>query len=239
MMKQTFLYTFKRTIPILLGFFPLGIAYGVLMEANGYNFLWSGLVSLTVFAGSLQFLMVDFFADGTSLATVALVGFLLNSRHIFFGVSLIEKFKDLTLGNKLFLIYSLSDESYSLHCAHTKKAGISDKWAYLFSAGFVVFYWVLFTTLGGLVGKLITFSTEGIDFALTALFVVILLDQMKDAKSKLPAALALISSILCILIFGAANFILPSLILTVAALCVLRPRLEPLTAEEETEEVAE
>ena len=237
-MKQTVLYAFQRTIPMLLGFFPLGIAYGVLMEANGYNFLWSGLVCLTVFAGSLQFLMVDFFADGTALATVALVGFLLNSRHIFYGVSLIEKFQGFGFGSKLFLVYSLCDENYSLHCAHHKREGISDKWAYVLSAVFTLVYWTMFCMLGGLVGKLITFSTEGIDFALTALFVVIVLDQLKDAKTKLPAVLALVSSIVCILVFSAANFILPSLILTVAALCVLRGRLEPFTADE-TEEVAQ
>lgn len=237
-MKQTFLYAFRRNMPILLGFFPLGIAYGVLMDANGYNFLWSCLVCLTVFAGSLQFLMVDFFVDTTPLATVALLGFLLNSRHIFYGLSFVEKFRSFGKGSLLFLIYSLSDESYSLHCSYKPQEGVNEKWAHIFSAGFVVFYWTLFCTLGGLLGKLITFSTEGIDFALTALFVVILLDQMKDAKSQLPAVLAFVSSVVCILVFGASNFILPSLIITVAGLCVLRPRLEPTTVEE-NEEVAQ
>ncbi|MBR5572539.1 MAG: AzlC family ABC transporter permease [Oscillospiraceae bacterium] len=232
-MKQTFLYAFRRTVPILLGFFPLGIAYGVLMESIGYNFLWSSLTSLTVLAGSLQFLMVEFFTAGTPLITVVLLALLLNSRHIFYGLSFVEKFRSFGKGSRLFLIYSLSDESYSLHCACKPQEGVNEKWAHLFSAGFVVFYWVLFTFLGGLVGKLITFDTTGIDFSLTALFVVILIDQMQGAKTKLPAAVAVVSGIVCILIFGAANFILPSLILTVAVLCLLRSRLEPYTVEEE------
>ena len=229
-MKQTFLYAFRRSIPIMLGFFPLGIAYGVLMESIGYHFLWSSLTSVTVFAGALQFLMVDFFRDGTPLITVAL---LLNSRHIFYGLSFVERFRSFGSGSRLFLIYSLSDESYSLHCAYKPQEGVNEKWAHLFSAGFVVFYWLLFTFTGGLVGQLITFDTTGIDFSLTALFVVILIDQMRSAKTKLPAALTVVSGIVCILLFGAANFILPSLILTVAVLCLLRNRLEVYTAEEE------
>ena len=232
-MKQTFLYAFRRSIPIMLGFFPLGLAYGVLMDSIGYHFLWSSLTSLTVFAGALQFLMVDFFRDGTSLITVALLALLLNSRHIFYGLSFVEKFRSFGSGNRLFLIFTLSDESYSLHCAHKPQEGVNEKWAHLFSAGFVIFYWTVFCLLGGLVGKLITFDTTGIDFSLTALFVVILIDQMRGAKTKLPAALAVVSGIVCILLFGAANFILPSLLITVAVLCLLRSRLEVYTVEEE------
>jgi 4-azaleucine resistance transporter AzlC len=232
-MKQTFLYAFRRSIPIMLGFFPLGIAYGVLMESVGYNFLWSSLTSVTVFAGALQFLMVDFFRDGTPLITVALLALLLNSRHIFYGLSFVERFRSFGSGSRLFLIYSLSDESYSLHCVHKPQEGVNEKWAHLFSAGFVVFYWLLFTFMGGLVGQLITFDTTGIDFSLTALFVVILIDQMRGAKTKLPAAIAVVSGIVCILLFGAANFILPSLLITVAVLCLLRSRLEVYTVEEE------
>ena len=100
-MKQTILYAFRRTVPIMLGFFPLGIAYGLLMDANGYNFLWSGLVCITVFAGSLQFLMVDFFAANTPLITVALLALLLNSRHIFYGISFVEKFRSFGNGGRL------------------------------------------------------------------------------------------------------------------------------------------
>ena len=236
-MKQTFLYAFRRTVPILLGFFPLGIAYGVLMESIGYNFLWSSLTSLTVLAGSLQFLMVEFFTTSTPLVTVALLALLLNSRHIFYGLSFVEKFRSFGFGSRAFLIYSLSDESYSLHCAYEGQEGVNEKWAHLLTGFFVMFYWVVFSILGGLVGSAITFDTTGIDFSLTALFVVILIDQMRGAKTLFPVYLAVISGVVCILIFGPDNFILPSLIVTVAVLCLLRPRLEPVTEEKE-EEVA-
>ncbi len=231
-MKKTFVFAFRRSLPILISFFPVGIAYGLLMQNAGYNFLWTGACSLFVLAGSLQFLMVSFFAEGTPLATVAVMSLLLNSRHVFYGLSFVEKFRSFGPW-RWFLIYSLCDENYSLHCAYRPEEGVIEKWAYVLTAALVTFYWLVLSMLGTLIGNLITFDTTGIDFALTALFVVILLDQLRDAGTKLPAGIALLSSSVCILLFGAANFILPSLLLTVAALTVLRPRLEPKLAETE------
>lgn len=231
-MKKTFVFAFRRSLPILISFFPVGIAYGLLMQNAGYNFLWTGACSLFVLAGSLQFLMISFFAEGTPLATVAVMSLLLNSRHVFYGLSFVEKFRSFGPW-RWFLIYSLCDENYSLHCAYRPEEGVIEKWAYVLTAALVTFYWLVLSMLGTLIGNLITFDTTGIDFALTALFVVILLDQLRDAGTKLPAGIALLSSSVCILLFGAANFILPSLLLTVAALTVLRPRLEPKLAETE------
>lgn len=231
-MKKTFVFAFRRSLPILISFFPVGIAYGLLMQNAGYNFLWTGACSLFVLAGSLQFLMVSFFAEGTPLATVSVMSLLLNSRHVFYGLSFVEKFRSFGPW-RWFLIYSLCDENYSLHCAYRPEEGVIEKWAYVLTAALVTFYWLVLSMLGTLIGNLITFDTTGIDFALTALFVVILLDQLRDAGTKLPAGIALLSSSVCILLFGAANFILPSLLLTVAALTVLRPRLEPKLAETE------
>ena len=229
-MKKTFVFAFRRSLPILISFFPVGIAYGLLMQNAGYNFLWTGACSLFVLAGSLQFLMVSFFAEGTPLATVAVMSLLLNSRHVFYGLSFVEKFRSFGPW-RWFLIYSLCDENYSLHCAYRPEEGVIEKWAYVLTAALVTFYWLVLSMLGTLIGNLITFDTTGIDFALTALFVVILLDQLRDAGTKLPAGIALLSSGVCILLFGAANFILPSLLLTVAALTLLRPVLEPKYAE--------
>ena len=231
-MKKTFVFAFRRSLPILISFFPVGLAYGLLMQNAGYNFLWTGACSLFVLAGSLQFLMVSFFAEGTPLATVAVMSLLLNSRHVFYGLSFVEKFRSFGPW-RWFLIYSLCDENYSLHCAYRPEEGVIEKWAYVLTAALVTFYWLVLSMLGTLIGNLITCDTTGIDFALTALFVVILLDQLRDAGTKLPAGIALLSSGVCILLFGAANFILPSLLLTVAALTVLRPRLEPKLAETE------
>lgn len=229
-MRKTVAYAFHHSIPILIGFFPVGIAYGLLMQQAGYNFLWSGACSLFVLAGSLQFLMVTFFAGGLSLVTVAVLALLLNSRHIFYGLSFIDKFRSFGPW-RWFLIYSLCDENYSLHCSHDFGPDVNEKWAYVLTAAFVTFYWVTLSMLGGLIGSLITFDTTGIDFALTALFTVIVVDQLRGARTRIPAAVALVSSVGALLLLGPDQFLLPSLLVTVAALTLLRPVLEPKYAE--------
>lgn len=231
-MTKTLRYAIQHSFPILISFIPVGLAYGVLMQNAGYNFLWTGACSLFVLAGSLQYLMVSFFAGGISLATVIVMSLLLNSRHIFYGLSFIEKFRSFGIW-KYFLIYSLTDENYSLHCSHTFDDDINEKWAYVLTAVMPVIYWVVLSILGALIGSLIPFDTTGIDFALTALFIVILIDQMKGADCRLPAVLAFISSIVCLVIFGADHFILPALLITVVLLIICRNRIEPMSTEKE------
>lgn len=232
-MKKNFLYAFRRSIPIMAGYFPAGIAFGILMAASGYDFLWSGLTSAAVLAGSLQFLMVNFFTGTLDMATIIVMALLLNSRHIFYGLSYIDKFKSWRPW-KYFMIYSLSDENYSLLCSYKPLEGTDEKAVNIMSSALSVFYWIAFSMLGGLAGKLITFNTKGIDFALTALFIVILLDQMKDAKSRLPALISAVSGVAGILLLGPGSFLLPSLMITVAVLLLLRPKLEA-SAGKETE----
>ena len=226
-MKNAFRYSLKHSIPILIGFIPVGLSYGVLMQASGFDWLWTGASSLIVLAGSLQFLAVSFFAGGVSLATVAIMALLLNSRHIFYGIPFIEKWKDYGPG-KIFLIYALADEAFSLHCSNCFDDGdpAHKKWSYIFCAMLIVFYWVSLSVIGALIGSLIPFSTEGIDFALTALFIVILADQIKAADGKIgPAVIAAVSSLVCLLLFGPSGFILPSLMVTVVVLTLLRKRI--------------
>lgn len=225
-MAKTLRYAIKHSFPIFISFIPVGIAYGVLMQNAGYHFIWTGACSLFVLAGSLQFLMVTFFAGGVSLFTVAIMALLVNSRHIFYGLSFIEKFRSFGPW-KYFLIFTLTDENYSLHCSHHFDADIDEKWAYVVTATLGASYWVFLSILGALIGSLIPFDTTGIDFALTALFIVILMDQMKGADHRLPALVAFISSIVCLLLFGPSHFILPSLVITVALLTILRNHIEP------------
>ena len=231
-MAKSLRYAVKHSFPIFISFIPVGLAYGVLMQNAGYNFLWTGACSLFVMAGSLQYLMVSFFAGGVSLATVAIMALLLNSRHIFYGLSFIEKFRSFGFW-KYFLIYSLTDENYSLHCSHDFDDDIDEKWAYVLTALMPILYWVVLSILGALIGTLIPFDTTGIDFALTALFIVILIEQMSGADNRLPALLAFVSSIVCLILFGPSNFILPSLVITVALLTILRSRIEPQNTKKE------
>ena len=177
--KNSFKYSLERSVPILIGFFPVGTVYGLMMSAAGYNFLWSAAASLFVYAGSLQMLMISFFRSDMSILTIAVTALLLNSRHMFYGLSFIEKFRSYGAW-KWFLIYGMPDESYSLLCSYVPREGVEEKWVHIFSTGLIWIYWIAFSVLGGLVGQLITFDTTGIDFALTALFIVILLDQIKS-----------------------------------------------------------
>ena len=226
-MKNAFTYSLRHSIPILISFIPVGLAYGILMQTSGFNWVWTGAASLFIFAGSLQFLAVTFFAGGISLATVTVMALLLNSRHIFYGLPFLEKWKDYGPA-KLFLIYALPDEAFSLHCANSFDDGneTHKKWSYIFCALLVLLYWVGLSVLGALIGSLIPFETTGIDFALTALFIVILIEQIKAAKGAvLPAVLAACSSLVCLLLFGPSGFILPSLLVTVVLLILLRGQI--------------
>ena len=229
-LQNSFRYALRRSVPIMVGFFPLGTAYGILMAKAGYNALWTGLTSLFVYAGSLQMLMIGFFTASTPIMTVIVASLLLNSRHIFYGLSFLDKFNSYGPW-KYFLIYGLPDESYSLLCSYVPQEGVEEKWVHVFDTALIWLYWIAFSVLGCIAGSLIPFDLTGIDFAMTALFIVILVDQLKGASSRLPAAVSLISAALCLLLFGPDNFLLPSLLVTLAALTALRGRLEGKEAQ--------
>lgn len=226
-MRLSFLYSLKASVPVLISFIPVGLAYGILMQTAGYNWVWTGATSLFVFAGALQFLMITFMAGSTSLAVVALMALLLNSRHIFYGIPFIEKWRKYGPW-KAFLIFALPDEAFSLHCANDFDDGnpVHKKLTYVFAAALIFFYWIASSIAGALLGSLFTFNTTGIDFALTGLFIVILIEQIKKADSKLPAIIAFVSSVVCLIIIGPDNFILPSLVITVMLLIILRGKIE-------------
>ena len=228
LLKKAFQYSLKHSIPILISFIPVGLAYGIVMVQSGRSWLCTGLCSLFVFAGSLQFLMVDFFAGGVTLLSVIVIAALLNSRHIFYGIPFIEKWRNYG-PLRYFLIYALPDEAFSLHCSNDFEGNseTEKKWTYVFDALLTLLYWVFLSVIGALAGSLITFDTTGIDFSLTALFIVILINQIRDASTPLPAIIAACSALLCLLALGPSNFILPSLLITVAALIVFRKKLDP------------
>ena len=227
-------YSLRHSIPILISFIPVGLAYGILMQTSGYNWVWTGACSLFIFAGSLQFLAVSFFAGGLSLVAVTVMTLLLNSRHIFYGIPFMEQWKQYG-PRKLFLIYALTDEAFSLHCSNSFDDGNKEHrmWSVIFDAMLVLVYWVSLSVIGAAIGTLIPFNTEGIDFALTALFIVILIEQLKAARGReFPALIAAVSSVVCLLVFGPSGFILPALMITVVLLMVFRKRI---LREEEAE----
>ena len=223
--KEAFRRAFIASVPILCSYLFLGMAYGILMQEAGFGWAASLLTSAVVYTGAFQFVLITFLSSGASILTIAVTALLLNSRHMFYGLSFIEKFRSYGAW-KWFLIYGMPDESYSLLCSYVPREGVEEKWVHIFSTGLIWIYWIAFSVLGGLVGQLITFDTTGIDFALTALFIVILLDQIKSTGMKLPTLIGGVSSVLCIIILGRDNFLLPSLAVTVLVLLILRNKLE-------------
>ena len=223
-MRQTVRFAFYKTIPVLLGYLFLGLAFGLLLQEAGYSFWWALLSSGIVYAGSIQFVLVEFLSGGTGFLTVAVMTLLINSRHAFYGLSFVEKFRKMK--TYPYMIFSLTDETYSLLCSLKVPEGIDEKKAMFLIALFDQLYWVAGSVLGAALGQVLPFDMTGIDFAMTALFVTIFVDQWREAKSHLPAIVGLCSAAVCLLIFGGSNFILPSLLITVGILMALRGRLE-------------
>lgn len=210
-------FAFKRTIPILLGYVTLGIAFGILLQQAGFGWLWALFISTVVYAGSMQFVMVTFLGGGISLLSVILMTLSVNSRHMFYGISFIEQFK--TMGKaRPYMIFSLTDETYSLFCGTRIPSSLNDKKVMVLMSSMNQCYWIIGSVLGNLIGNIIPFDTTGIDFAMTALFVVIFTEQWLSADSHIPTFIGLFSGILCLIIFGPGSFVLPSLILAVALL---------------------
>ncbi len=210
--KAAFKAAFPHTIPVLTGYLFIGIAFGVMFADKGYNFLWAGLMSLLVYAGSGQYLAVNFFNPTVSLLQVVLLTFMVNVRHIFYGLSLLDKFK-VSGKKKPYMIFSLTDETYSLYFL-TKTPPDVDEGKFLFALAILdQSYWVVGSMIGAVAGTLIPFDSTGIDFAMTALFIVIFVEQWLEKKNRFPAIVGVAASLICLLIFGKDSFILPSMII--------------------------
>lgn len=215
--KKTFLFAFKATLPVLAGYFVLGAGLGMLFVSKGYDWWWAPLSGVVIYAGSMQFVALDLLTSGASLVTAALMALAVNFRHLFYGVSMLEKYRG-TGAAKPYLIYSLSDETFSLVCSPDIPEGVDRKRYYLLVSLLDQLYWVAGSLIGALAGGALTFNTEGIDFAMTALFVVIFVEQWEKADSHLPALTGLGISLVCLLIFGASAFLIPALLIITAAL---------------------
>lgn len=216
--KKEFAYAFKQSIPVMLGYIFLGLAFGLMLQNAGYHFVWAFLASLFIYAGSMQFVLVTLLTGGASLLHTAVMTLFINGRHIFYGLSFVEKFKK---SGKYYpyMIFSLTDETYSVLCGLKVPEGLDEKKTSFYIAALDHSYWIIGSTMGALLGQLFTFDTTGIDFSMTALFIVIALNQWMENKRHTPAITGMIAGVLCLLLFGADKFILPAL--SVAALFLL------------------
>lgn len=224
-MKQENLSPLRRaflaTLPVMAGYLVLGTGFGILFQSRGYGLIWALAMSVFVYAGSMQYLAVDLLTGGVSLIAAAVTTLMVNARHLFYGISMIGKYRN-SGPYKPYLIFGLTDETYSLNCGGPPE-GISNVPRYYFLVSILnQSYWVLGTALGSLLGQIIPFSTEGIDFSLTALFITVFVEQWKSTRDHIPALIGLAASVFCLLVFGGKNFLIPTMLLITLLLTVYR-----------------
>lgn len=222
---NAFKAAFPHTVPILAGFLFLGMTYGIYMRTYGFGFIYPMLMSLTIFAGSVEFVAANLLLGAFDPLQALAVTIMINARHLFYGISMLEKFKG-TGPKKLYLIFGMCDESFSINYTAWIPAHIDRGWFMIFVTLLNHFYWFAGATLGGLFGPLLTFNTEGIDFVMTAMFVVIFLEQWLKEKNHISAFVGLGISLLCRIAFDANNFLLPSMTGIILILTVLKKPLE-------------
>ena len=209
--KDTLKMAFMKSLPIMCSYFFLGAAYGIMMEETGFPWYIALLLSMTVYTGAFQFVLITFLSTGASLLTIAITALLMNSRQSFYSLTFLNDFKRMGK-RKLYMIHSLTDETYAVNC--TLELPQKEKEDTMFVVAVLSHcYWMAATVAGAVLGQLIPFEMEGIDFCMTALFVIIFMDQWKKVSSHIPALAGLICGIVCLLLFGQSNFILPALIL--------------------------
>ena len=229
-MKQAIKAALPVTVPVMLGYLSIGVAFGLLFEKAGYNFIWTFFISLTVYAGAMQFIAVSFFYGGIGLLQIAVMTLVVNFRHIFYGLSFLDRFN--TFGKKKwYMAFALTDETYSLLCAMKPPEGVDEKKFFLSVAMLNQSYWIAGSVIGSLAGSLITFDTTGMDFAMTALFIVIFLDQWKAYASHIPALIGIGGTTAVLIAIGPENLVIPSMILIVLSLMLMRKQLEGKMAE--------
>ena len=220
MTKTTVRAAFLDTVPVMTGYVFLGFGFGILMHQNGFGVLWAAVMSLFIYAGSMQYVAVPLLASGAGLLTAALTAFVVNARHLFYGISMVERYKGAP--KKPYLIFALTDETYSL-VSQIQESDDASRHGYCFLVSlFDHCYWVGGTILGSLGGSLIPINYEGIDFVLTALFVTIFVEQWLSTKDHSPAVIGAASTALCLLLFGADVFLIPSMGLIAGLLILLR-----------------
>ena len=221
---------FPRTLPILAGFLFLGATYGVYMNVSGFPFWYPLAMSIVIYGGSLEFLAVSMLLAPYAPVQVFLTALLVQARHLFYGIAMLDKYKGLGW-KKPYLIFGLCDETFSVNCTAEIPPEVDRGWFYFFVTLLDQLYWVGGATLGGLLGSLISFNTEGLDFVMTAMFVVIFMEQWMKEKHHFSAWIGLIASVACLHIFGADNFLIPSMICILVALTALRKPVEAKTQE--------
>lgn len=210
-MKNLLKTALLKTLPVMAGYIVLGFGFGIISLKNGYGFWWVLAMSALIYAGSMQYVTVSLLTSGASLLTTALTTLMVNARHLFYGISMIEPYEDAGK-KKPYMIFALTDETYSLVCTGEAPDGL-DKHQYFFTVSLLnQLYWVFGSVLGVLVGTTVSFDSTGIDFAMTALFITVFVEQWKSTGNHIPAMVGLLVSVCCLALFGPGSFLIPSMV---------------------------
>lgn len=223
--KSAFKAAFPHTIPIFAGFWFLGMTYGVYMNVSGFSFWYPMFMSLTIFAGSAEFVAVNMLLGAFNPLQALAMTLMINARHLFYGISMLDKYRGNGLKD-IYLIFGMCDESFSINYTADIPAGIDRGWFMFFVTLLNHCYWFFGATLGGIFGSLIHFNTEGLDFVMTAMFVVIFMEQWMKEKNHISALVGIGISLLCLIAFGSDNFIIPTMVGILGVLTLLRKPLE-------------
>ena len=216
---------FPHTVPILAGFLVLGMSYGVYARASGFSFWVPVCMAVAIFGGSLEFVAVSMLLGAFAPVQTFLMALMIQARHLFYGISMLERYKGMGW-KKPYLIYALCDETFSINCSVRPPAGVDEGWFMLFVSLLDQSYWLAGTAIGAVLGGVIPFSTEGLDFAMTALFVVIFLDQWRRERKHWTALIGVLSAAGCLLIFGADDFMIPTMACILVFLTAFRKPIE-------------
>lgn len=223
--KNSFLTAFRYTIPILTGFCFLGMTYGVYMKSEGFGVLYPMLMSLTIFAGSMEFVTVTLLLSAFNPLQALAMTLMINARHLFYGIAMLEKYKG-TGWKKPYLIFGMCDESFSINCTANIPNNADRSWFMFFVTLLNQIYWVVGSTLGWVFGSVIKFNTEGLEFVMTAMFVVIFMEQWMKDKKHISEILGIVISLVCLMIFGREGFMIPSMLAILISLTVIRKPVE-------------
>ena len=219
-MKE-FRHALKQTFPILFTYIFIGIALGLMMSDAGYSTLTSVLCAVFIYAGSMQIVMVSLLQAGASLLTITVMTLFINGRHLFYGVGLIERFRK--MGPRYpYMVFSLTDETYSILCSTEYPEGLDTQKCDFLTALINHCYWIAGCLIGGMMGHMLPFDMQGIDFSATAFFLVVVIDQLKKVPSKIPALTGLVSAVVFLLLLGPDYFLIPALSVSMITLVVLR-----------------
>lgn len=224
MNKDTFIYAFRTSLPIMAGYIFLGIAYGVLLESYGYGWIWAFLSSLIIYAGSMQFVQVELLASFRSIPTAIIMTILVNLRMMFYGIPMLEKYRGFGL-IKPYLIFSLSDETFAVVSTIDIPKEINKKSFYIFFSLLNQIYWILGSIIGAVLGMNLNFNIEGIGFSMTCLFVVIFIDQWKNTNNRKPQILGLLISLFTLILIGPERFLIPAVFLIIISMFPIRDDL--------------